>query len=89
MAPRPDKHHEACFAIGQLIRRARHIRGVTQADLAKQLGVCFQQIQKYEYGDNACTAVMLARIAQALDTPIQTLLPMSLQPKRLLDEART
>ncbi|SFI60118.1 helix-turn-helix domain-containing protein [Caulobacter sp. UNC279MFTsu5.1] len=57
-------------AIGSRLRaRRRHLR-LTQADLAKRLGVTFQQLQKYESGANRISAVSLHLAAQALETPI-------------------
>ncbi len=44
--------------------------GVTQNHVAAQVGVRFQQIQKYECGDNRISAGRLWKIAQALDVPV-------------------
>ena len=38
--------------VGQLIRRYRQIHNVSQAKLGQELGVSFQQIQKYERAQN-------------------------------------
>jgi transcriptional regulator with XRE-family HTH domain len=43
---------------------------MSQTELAMQLGVTFQQVQKYEKGVNRVGAARLQRIAQALDVPI-------------------
>ncbi|MCL4105345.1 UNVERIFIED_CONTAM: hypothetical protein GTU68_055476 [Idotea baltica] len=56
--------------IAQNIRTARLAKGVTQADLARQLGISFQQVQKYETGFNRVSADRLVRIAHMLDTEI-------------------
>ncbi|HWU14280.1 MAG TPA: helix-turn-helix domain-containing protein [Caulobacter sp.] len=54
---------------GRLRARRQHLR-LTQADLARRLGVTFQQLQKYESGANRISAVSLHLAAQALETPI-------------------
>lgn len=54
--------------VGQQIRTIRLLRGMTQGELAKQVGVRFQQTQKYERGDNRVSASRLVKIAEALDT---------------------
>ncbi len=38
--------------IGEAIRAYRLIAGISQNDLARQLGVSFQQVQTYEKGAN-------------------------------------
>jgi transcriptional regulator with XRE-family HTH domain len=43
---------------------------MSQTELAAQLGVTFQQVQKYEKGINRVGAGRLLRIAEALDVPV-------------------
>ena len=43
------------------------MRGLTQQDLAKLLGITYQQAHKYEAGLNRVTVGRLYQIAQALD----------------------
>jgi transcriptional regulator with XRE-family HTH domain len=50
---------------------------LSQTALADQVGVTFQQIQKYENGRNRVGAGRLTRIAQVLDVPVATLLGVS------------
>jgi transcriptional regulator with XRE-family HTH domain len=52
--------------VGAKIRIFRLHRGVSQADLAEQIGVTFQQVQKYEKGLNRVGASRLSRIAAVL-----------------------
>lgn len=52
--------------IGQIIRERRETLKVTQAQLASQIGVTFQQVQKYERGVNRVSAATLLNIAEAL-----------------------
>ena len=54
--------------LGQRIVELRKQIGMTQADLAKQIGVSFQQVQKYENGINQISVPKLIQIASALGT---------------------
>lgn len=42
--------------VGKRLRRRRRLLGLTQQDLAGQVGVRFQQIQKYECAGNRTSA---------------------------------
>ena len=55
--------------IGRRVRAQRLLRGMSQFELGKRIGVTFQQIQKYENGLNQISAGRLVRIAAALDVP--------------------
>lgn len=57
-------------AVGARIRGLRELRDVSQKDLAGQLGVTYQQFQKYETGDNRVSAGRLWEIAKILRTTI-------------------
>ena len=52
--------------IGQRIRLRRIMQGYNRNDLAQKLGVSYQQIQKYEAGDNRIGASSLWQVARAL-----------------------
>jgi transcriptional regulator with XRE-family HTH domain len=52
--------------VGHRIRIERLARGLSQTALANQLGVTFQQVQKYEKGVNRVGAGRLTRIAEVL-----------------------
>jgi transcriptional regulator with XRE-family HTH domain len=56
--------------VGAKIRLFRIHRGVSQTGLAEQIGVTFQQVQKYESGINRVGANRLSRIATVLDVSI-------------------
>lgn len=56
--------------IGQQLRIRRLLMGISQERLAREVGVSFQQIQKYESGVNRISARMLFYIAQLLDVQI-------------------
>jgi transcriptional regulator with XRE-family HTH domain len=65
--------NSADIQIGKSIRAHRLIVGMSQSDLARKLGVSFQQIQKYEKGVNRVGAGRLPQIAKIFDIPIATL----------------
>lgn len=52
--------------LGSRLRQARLFRGMSQEALGHELGVSFQQVQKYEKGNNRISASTLLRITQAL-----------------------
>ena len=58
--------------VGHRIRIERLARGLSQTALANQLGVTFQQVQKYEKGVNRVGAGRLTRIAEVLGVPVGT-----------------
>ncbi len=59
--------------IGKMIQILRAKQGLAQKDLAAQIGVTFQQIQKYETADNRIPASRLYQIAQVLQVPVAAL----------------
>ena len=61
---------ELDLIFGRRIRDMRIEKGFTQHELAEALGVTFQQLQKYERGNNRISAVALYKIATFLETPI-------------------
>ncbi|MEM9009920.1 MAG: helix-turn-helix domain-containing protein [Pseudomonadota bacterium] len=60
-----DKH------VGQRLRNRRIELGMSQDRLATELGLTFQQIQKYEKGTNRIGAGRLHEVARILDTSIE------------------
>jgi transcriptional regulator with XRE-family HTH domain len=56
--------------VGARVRARRQLLKLSQAALADQLGVTFQQVQKYERGANRISASTLYRIAAALSAPM-------------------
>ena len=59
--------HPVDIHVGKKIRQARLVRGLTQSGVAKQLGLSFQQLQKYETGYNRVSASKLFELSQLLD----------------------
>jgi transcriptional regulator with XRE-family HTH domain len=55
------------------MRNRRRAAEITQDHLAQQLGVTFQQIQKYERGKNRVSAARLYEICQVLGVPIASM----------------
>lgn len=64
LAKRVDRH------VGERIRARRAMLGLTQEDLAKALGLSYQQVQKYETGGNRISAGRLYEIARLLDADV-------------------
>jgi len=60
--------------VGRNIRVHRLARRMSQSALACQIGVSFQQLQKYESGANRVGAARLVRVADALGVPATALL---------------
>jgi transcriptional regulator with XRE-family HTH domain len=70
MAARPDPID---VDVGARIRARRVFLGMSQTKLANALGLTFQQVQKYERGDNRVSASTLVRVGRALDISVATL----------------
>ena len=56
--------------VGARIRVFRVHRKISQTDLADQIGVTFQQVQKYEKGTNRMGASRLQHLSQILQVPV-------------------
>jgi transcriptional regulator with XRE-family HTH domain len=56
--------------VGQRLRTFRLQKGLSQEKLGDQLGLTFQQVQKYEKGTNRIGAGRLQRIADILEIPV-------------------
>ncbi len=56
--------------VGQRVKLARALAGVTQEKLGEAVGITFQQVQKYEKGVNRIGAGRLQQIADALGTTV-------------------
>lgn len=52
--------------LGKLLRLARNACGMSQEQLATMTGLTFQQIQKYEHGDNRVSVSRLMHMATHL-----------------------
>ncbi|MGI3904069.1 MAG: helix-turn-helix domain-containing protein [Janthinobacterium lividum] len=63
---------EADKRVGACVRAARVKAGWSQSKLATELGVTFQQLQKYEKGKNRIAVSTLLLIADALTVPVRS-----------------
>lgn len=62
--PNPiDKH------VGARVRMRRMLLGMSQEKLGDQLGITFQQVQKYENGTNRISASRMVQIGRVLEVP--------------------
>ncbi len=61
--------------VGSKVRMRRKMLGISQEKLGKQLGITFQQVQKYEKGANRIGASRLQTISQVLEMPISYFFP--------------
>ena len=56
--------------VGSRVRVRRMMLGMSQEKLGEQLGITFQQIQKYEKGANRIGASRLQHIARIFNVPV-------------------
>ncbi len=64
------KHHPIDVHVGGRVRMRRMLVGMSQERLGEQLGLTFQQVQKYEKGTNRIGASRLFEIASILGVPV-------------------
>lgn len=57
--------------IGQCVREMRQSIKMSQENLAKKLGVSFQQVQKYESGENRIPLVQFVQVCRLTDHSVQ------------------
>ena len=62
--------------VGSRIRTRRIYLDMRQEELARKLGLTFQQVQKYESGGNRVSASRLWEIAAILRTPLTYFFPL-------------
>jgi len=67
---RSANNHPINIRIGQRLHDRRILLGLSQTMLGKRMGISFQQVQKYERGMNALTAVRRVEAAEALGVPV-------------------
>ncbi len=56
--------------VGSRVRGRRMALGISQTKLANELGVSFQQVQKYEKGSNRISASKLLATSHLLERPV-------------------
>ncbi|MNY08963.1 Helix-turn-helix domain protein [compost metagenome] len=75
-------------AVGQRLKAARIESGVSQSEVASQLGLTFQQIQKYERGLNRMPAAHYRKLNEILGLDLSDLLMVSHSRSPFADFAR-
>ncbi|MEP2639328.1 MULTISPECIES: helix-turn-helix transcriptional regulator [Rhodobacterales] len=61
--------HPVDVHVGRKLKQIRTMRRLSQTDVAKELSLSFQQIQKYEIGSNRIAASRLYELSRILDVP--------------------
>lgn len=74
MARTSEKNEVDAF-VGARIGLRRAALGLSQTALARELGVSFQQVQKYETGQNRISASRLHRVATVMATSVDAFFP--------------
>ncbi len=82
--------HPIDVEVGARVRAYREAAGLSQHDLSRLINISFQQIQKYERGQNRISVSRLMQIAEQLGTSGAVLLgeaagPTNDDPKSLLE----
>lgn len=67
---RQEKTHPIDVLVGKKIREFRVRHDKSQKALGDEIGLTFQQIQKYESGKNRVSASILFEISKVLKTPV-------------------
>lgn len=62
---RPDRHSLAALGSGHLVREARRLGGLTQAELARRLGTTQSAVSNWERGRETPRVDTLSRILEA------------------------
>ena len=71
----PKKPNPTDQFVGSRVRLRRKMLGLSQEKLGEQLGVTFQQVQKYEKGTNRIGASRLEALARILDVSVSFFFP--------------
>lgn len=61
--------HPVDVHVGRKLKQIRTMRRLSQTDVARELDLSFQQIQKYEIGSNRIAASRLYDLSRILDVP--------------------
>ena len=69
--PNPRGPNPIDIHVGSRIRLRRQLLKMSQEKLGDELGVTFQQVQKYERGANRVGASRLYRLSCVLNVPVQ------------------
>ena len=66
--------HPLDIALGSRVRLRRKELGLSQDQLARAVGITFQQVQKYEHGTNRISFSRLVEICDALECSVGDLI---------------
>lgn len=75
MVAKKEDAHPVDVEVGRRVRIRRLQLGMSQTDLAKELNLTFQQVQKYEKGVNRVSCSKLIMMAKSLKCSYTMLLP--------------
>ncbi|MEM9421847.1 MAG: helix-turn-helix transcriptional regulator [Pseudomonadota bacterium] len=78
---------EVDIRVGQNLRNARNLRGLTQKQLGESVSLTLQQIQKYENGSNRITVSRLHQFSEVLNVPVAQFFSGPLRDAAPTDEA--
>lgn len=81
--------HPVDVHVGKRLRHRRWMVAMTQQQLAEQVGIKFQQIQKYETGMNRVSASRLWDISEVLDVPVSFFFEGINESQDAADSAKT
>jgi transcriptional regulator with XRE-family HTH domain len=73
--------------VGSRVRMRRLMLGMSQGALAGQLGLTFQQVQKYEKGTNRISASRLQAMSHILQVPVSFFFEGAPQPAGTLQRS--
>ena len=77
-SPQIKKESRVYFvALGKRVTQLRKSRGMTQAELARAIGVSQQAVFAYELGERRISVLVLAKLARIFSTPVGDLVGMS------------
>ena len=82
-----DEENKLNTFIGKRLKQIRNNRKITQTRLAKELNISFQQIGKYEKGQNGLNAIRLVELSTYLKVPYADLLPELLGEVKLPNDS--
>jgi transcriptional regulator with XRE-family HTH domain len=85
-ASMPKQTTDADRLVGLRITALRKARGLSQTALGNAVGVTFQQVQKYEKGQNRVGAGRLREIARLLEVPVSAFFEDANNPESPQDD---
>ncbi len=76
----PQTEAEFAVAVGEAIRRARQVLGVTQAELAARAGLSANYVARLERGELGPSLWVAARLCEALEVHVESLVTRQTAP---------